>query len=398
MANVIRYFSTSGAGAADGTTWADRAALFTGGAWSTVITGFAFTAGSDGLECRIGPGTYTITTQLSTGAMTAGNPSASKPLRMVACDSSGNAISPPDLDWTADMPDFSQADMPILATTTNTATINIAYAFCRMLKFTATAVTSAPGVIGNAVLDWCYVSNSASGANVCAASVYRATNSIFYVSGSQYAGVLVAGAAISYRNLRVYGVVGSSGNRRGIVTAASTSHHTVTGCCVFGVGGGGIRMETSTANSATAMRVDRNTVVNVGGDGIYLQNTATPLTVIVDGNCVTGSGGYGINGAGGFSQLTNNRTRDNTSGNVTALGNYTEYDGYTTDAADADDYFDPTNYDFRIRADTPFSFRGIGVSQIPTGGAAWVSRALDEAKRRRFGRAGSRQNERTVPT
>ncbi len=382
MATVIRYFSTAAAGAGNGTTWADRAALFSGGAWSTVLTGFAFTAGSDSLECRIGPGTYTITASLASGVPTAGNPTAAKPLRMVACDSSGNAISPPDRDWTADMPDFSQADMPILSSASNIAIINLAHVYCRLIKFTSSAMTGTAGVVGNAILDWCYVSNSASGANVCAASVYRATNSIFYVSGSQYAGVLVAGAAPTFRNCRAYGVAGSSGNRRGIVTANSNIHHTVTGCCVFGVGGIGIRVETTSAGSNTSIRVDRNAVVNVGGDGIYLQSTATPLTVIVDGNCVTGSGGYGINGAGGYAQLTNNRTRDNTSGNVTALGNYTEYDAYTTDAADADDYFNPTNYDFRIRADTPFSFRGIGVSQIPTGGAAWVSPGLEAARRR----------------
>lgn len=382
MANVIRYFSTTAAGAGNGTTWADRAALFTGGAWSTVITGFAFTAGSDGLECYVGPGTYTITASLASGVPTAGNPTAAKPLRFHACDSSGALIAPPDRDWTADQPDFDQSTMPILSSASNIAIINLAHVYCRLIKFTSSAMTGAAGVVGNAILDWCYVSNSASGASVCAASVYRATNSIFYCSGSQYAGGIVAGAAPTFRNLRVYGVAGSSGNRRGIVTANSNIHHTVTGCCVFGLAGIGIRVETTSAGSNTSIRVDRNTVANCGGDGIYLQSTATPLTLIVEGNCVTGSGGYGINGAGGYAQLTNNRLRDNTSGNTTGLGNYTDYDNYTTDAADADDYFAPTAYDFRVRADAGFAFRGIGVSQVPTGGAAWVSRSLEAARRR----------------
>ena len=66
MAIVTRYFSTASAGAGDGTTWANRAILFTGGAWSTVITGFAFN-GSDSMVARIGPGTYTVTVGMASG-------------------------------------------------------------------------------------------------------------------------------------------------------------------------------------------------------------------------------------------------------------------------------------------------------------------------------------------
>ena len=36
MSLITRYFSTA-SGAGDGTTWADRAALFAAGAWSSVI-------------------------------------------------------------------------------------------------------------------------------------------------------------------------------------------------------------------------------------------------------------------------------------------------------------------------------------------------------------------------
>lgn len=59
MAIVIRYFSTASAGSGDGTTWADRAVFFTGGAYSTVLTNFDF-SGSDTLHCYLGPGTYGI--------------------------------------------------------------------------------------------------------------------------------------------------------------------------------------------------------------------------------------------------------------------------------------------------------------------------------------------------
>ncbi len=88
MATVTRYFSTAGAGTADGTSWANRAALFSGGAWSTVITGFNFT-GSDSLECRIGPGSYTITASLASGLF-ANAPTVSNPLILQGCDSSGS--------------------------------------------------------------------------------------------------------------------------------------------------------------------------------------------------------------------------------------------------------------------------------------------------------------------
>src|SRR5689334_12015839 len=102
MAITTRYFSTTGAGAADGTTWADRAALFSAGNWSTVITGFNF-AGTDSMVARVGPGNYTCSQSLASGLF-ANPPTIANPLILHACDSSGNLIDPPSPTWTADLP------------------------------------------------------------------------------------------------------------------------------------------------------------------------------------------------------------------------------------------------------------------------------------------------------
>ena len=141
MSIIVRYFSTSSAGAGDGTSWANRAALFTGGAWSTVITGFAFN-GSDSMEARVGPGTYSITVALASGSF-ANPPTVTNPLIIHGADSSGNLLSPPDPDWTSNMADWDASSLPILDTSSNINTLNLAACYPRLLKFTASNSTTA---------------------------------------------------------------------------------------------------------------------------------------------------------------------------------------------------------------------------------------------------------------
>src|SRR5687767_60995 len=134
MAIVTRYFSTTGAGAADGTTWADRAELFSGGNWSTVITGFAFNA-SDALKCLIGPGTYTCSQALASGLFT-NPPTLLNPLILHGCDGSGVQLEPEAPAWTAAQPVTWDTNLPVIATTTNIATLGLALTTARLLKFT----------------------------------------------------------------------------------------------------------------------------------------------------------------------------------------------------------------------------------------------------------------------
>lgn len=120
MAVVTRFFSTTSAGAGDGTSWANRAALFSSGNWSSVITGFNF-SGSDSLEARVGPGNYTSNQTLASGLFS-NPPTVLNPLIVRACDSSGNNWSPPNLGWVSAQPTWDQTGMPVI-TCGNTITV-----------------------------------------------------------------------------------------------------------------------------------------------------------------------------------------------------------------------------------------------------------------------------------
>lgn len=135
MAVVTRYFSTASAGAGDGTSWANRAALFSGGIWSSIITGFAFN-GSDSLEARIGPGTYNSGQTLTAGLF-ANAPTSLNPLILRACNSSGINWIPPNPGWVSAQPTWDTTDMPIIicGATTTFQSINLTNAVIYGLSF-----------------------------------------------------------------------------------------------------------------------------------------------------------------------------------------------------------------------------------------------------------------------
>lgn len=87
---------------------------------------------------------------------------------------------------------------------------------------------------------------------------------------------------------------------------------------------------------------------------------------------LTGNGAYGLNYQTNAQVFASgNRFRDNSSGNINGLANYpTDFDNYTTDAADSDDYVDAANGDFRIKNTAAIWGQGYGVSDEPAAGGA----------------------------
>lgn len=367
MAIVTRYFSTSSAGAADGTTWADRAVLFSGGAWSSVITGFNF-SGSDSLKCMIGPGTHTITASLASGSF-ANPPTLANPLVFSGCDSSGNQLAVPNPGWKSPQPAWDDSTLPVIATTTNVITINLPLlVVCHLLKFTATARAGAVVTIGS--LSWCVVSNSHTNTGVTAISGGPSSSygCVFSCTGTSYSAVV--SGALSVHNCRVTGVTGSSGNRHGIVQSGNTNGFSVVGCTVYGVGGGGL-VGTST-QTGQAWHLRGNTVAGCGSHGVSGHPTASQQNnYTVFNNLITGCGGYGVfNDASGMA-CTTNRLRDNTSG-AFSIGNYpTDLNNDTTDSDDATEYVDAGNGDYRIKYGSAIWGKGYGAGDepAPTGGA-----------------------------
>lgn len=366
MAIVVRYFSTAAAGAGDGTTWADRAQLVSGATWSTVITGFSF-AGADSLECRIGPGTHSPTA-LFQASLFANPPSAANPLIMHGCDSSGNRLDPPDPDWTADRALFDDSGFPVIATTTNIITSNLANTFWRCIKATGSGAQGLILSFGN--IDWCSIVNSTSNTSARGLSVSRtiATNSQVQMTGTSYEYGVSVSTSGYVQSVKVVGVAGSTGNRDGIVLANTNEVDVLDMCCVNAVGGVGIKV-TST-DVAQSHFVTRCVVANCGGNGIKLASTASQTKLIrITGCIVTGNTTIGIDAQSAARLVvTNCRLRDNTT-DLSGFGNYpTDFSNYTTDSDDATEYMDAASNDFQAKTGLAWGGMNIGISEQAAAG------------------------------
>lgn len=364
MALTVRYFSTTGAGAADGTTWADRAALFSTGNWSTVITGFDFS--TNAMEARIEGGlTYTCGQTLASGLFT-NAPTVVNPLILHGCDNAGARLAIPDPDWVSAMPAFTDTTLPVINSTTNVS-MNLATCALRLIKFTSSGRNGGTVIAGQS-LDWCVVANSTSNASASAMSLSGltwASNSVFSCSGSSYSAVaIVAGGHLV--NVRVVGNAGSSGNRDGIATA-TTGNRIIARTTIVSNGGRGLAYTGS--NAGVTLQVSQCVFAGNAGDQIVMPNTASQTAVsTIERSMLTGGGAYGINPGGANTNLlvTGCRLRDNTSGNFGTFGNYpTDLDNYTTDSDDATEYVDASGGDYRIKYGSAIWGKGYGVADQP---------------------------------
>ncbi len=374
MAIVPRFFSTTGAGAADGTTWADRAALFSAGNWSTVITGFAFN-GSDSLQCFIGPGTYTCSQALASGLFS-NPPSAANPLLLCGADSSGVLLAVPNPAWLSCQPAWDASTLPVIATTTNILTANLGNCAWYLIKLTASGATSS-GVVNNASrMDWCQVINSASNTSAVAFTAgVTGYGLVVKCTGSSYSAVIV-GSAVPFVNMRIEGVAGSSGNRRGIsITTAFVSGYLLT---IVNCGGEGV-ISTS-ADVAVAGRFSRCVIANNGAQGLKGASLASQTGVWDTKHCmITGNGTAGIDGNSNAARwlIANNRLRDNTT-DIQGVGNYpTDVNNYTTDDSDANEYVSTgADGDFSIKNTASAIWgKGYGVRDQPATIAAQLVNA-----------------------
>lgn len=363
MGLVVRYFSTSSAGAADGTTWADRAALFSAGNWSSVITGFSF-AGSDSLRCRIGPGTYTCSQALASGLFA--NPpstSAGNLLFLEAAEDGGTLWSPPTPAWSAARPMWSVTGMPVIDTSTNIATVNLAGCALRGIHFNASGRTSGGVVDGYGSMSWCQITNSAGNTSAVGVNTTNAaamTNCVVRMTGSAFRAAVRFTSSQLANNVRLEGnASASSGNRRGLELNPGEAS---TGCfrvLANGFVGGGI-VSTST-NAGNSIKVVRSVLANNGGSGIVGNSTASQTRVgEIVRSMITGNGAYGVDASSSRLLVKLCRLRDNTSGNFNGLGQFpTDWGNETASGSDAAEYVDASNADitqrdFRIKSTSSY--------------------------------------------
>ena len=92
------------------------------------------------------------------------------------------------------------------------------------------------------------------------------------------------------------------------------------------------------------------------------------------GNMITGCGAYGIDGQSAARALvSDNRLRDNTSGNINGLGNYpTGLNNYTTDSDDATEYVNTATGDYRIKYGCAIWGQGYGAGDEPAPGPSRI--------------------------
>lgn len=378
MAEVIRYFDASGAGAADGTSFANRAAFVTAGVVSTVITGFAFN-GSDSLKCMIvGGNTYTVTTSLVTATF-ANPPTAQNQLTFHGCDSSGNPLAIPDATWSSDEPAWTDTTLPVIATTTNILTANVSHLFLRLIKLTASGRNGAVITL-QAGLDWCVVINSTANtaATTLTALFTNASNCVLSCTGSSYSSVVPPTNGDCLWNCRIVGnASASSGNCHGVAYAGTTMPLILDRCTVISNPGVGVIY--TGVNAAISLRLNHCVIANNTSGGVQMPNTASQsMRTYIDRCMITGNGGYGVNAVGTNTNIVvkQSRLRDNSSGNFGNFGNHaTDWDNYTTDSDDATEYVNSGAGNYQIKAGATIHGSGYGVSEQASAAVSSYSRS-----------------------
>lgn len=369
MAVIVRYFSTAAAGAGDGTTWADRAALFSGGAWSTVITGFTF-SGGNGLHCLVGPGNYAITASLASGLFAAA-PSVANNLFFEGCDSSGVALTPPDPDWHSCQPEWDASGLPSLNTTTNIATSTLANCHWRLIKFTASGRQGGMISAGNTI-NWCAAEDMTNNATTyfCNGVAWVANTWVRMMGTSYICGVRITNDE-AVVNTRVRGnLSATSGDRNGFentATADAAVFDRVTAVDHLGWG-----IDSGNGSTAVRLNAHRSVFANCA-IGIRLAPDLSQTQVNhITGCMITGCSGYGIEtNSQARLFMADNRLRDNAGGNFNTLLNYpTTFNNYTTDSDDATEYVDAASGDYRIKKTAAIWGKGYGVADEPASGSS----------------------------
>jgi len=366
MAVVIRYFSTTGAGDEDGTTWANRAPLIVSNNWSSIITGFDF-SGSDSLEVRIQGGLeYEFTQTFQASIFTVAAPSeTTNPIFLVGCDDAGNRLPIPR-GWSAAQPPWWEASLPVLRITTNTAAIICAATFaftCSMLSWVTSTRNGYLVNGGDSTLgQWCVIRNEASNASAAGVTGGRWVNCVIEASGTAFDYLYAAAgsyALFDNNRLRATGSA-SSGNRRGFV-AASYIYVNPTRCLITGCAGGGfVSTSTQTGQYGQAARC---VIADNPGDGILLATTASQAAAYQFADClITGNGGYGLKRESSLVVTARNRFRDNTSG-ATDSANLNLDD--TSAGSDGAEYVNAEAGDYRIKYGSPYWGTGIGAGDEP---------------------------------
>lgn len=366
MALTRLYFDSSGNALADGTSWTNRARLITSsGTISTLVSSFNF-AGSDALECYVGPGTYQCAESF-VSSLFANAPSYQNPLYMTACDSSGNEWIPPDSGWVSAEPIWNTGTMPAITWTTNVQPVNLTNS--RWRGFCIESSLRAGGTLFAGNTEWCYIHGSANGsalAILANGSTNLVRDTVIKCSSQEYAGLA---AGVYFKNCRMEGnPTAPSGSRHGFSTGGNVAN-TIIGCTIVNNAGNGI-VGTSTGSSA---KFDiSNCVIDNCANGIHISSNATVAISSIQNTMITNCD-VAINIAGsGRATISELRLRDNGSG-IIGNGNYPYYNINSSSGTDVAEYVDSVDGDYRIKSTSSLWGQNIGAgdeSVSPSGGGS----------------------------
>lgn len=367
MAIVTRYFDLAGAGAADGTTWADRAPFLNTGVLSTIVTAFDFT--SDSLVAVVDPDTYTATAAPTfTGTTT---PSRAFPCDIIAGDGAGGLWVPPDQGWNAAQPVWDTSDMPIIGSTSGNFTFFNTTGIGAYGINIVSANTTVRVLNGQMILNWCVIDHNgtSTSANVYDSSAIQWSNIVIRMNGTSYNAALT-GAASNHmlNNVRIEGNPSASGgNRHGWTTGANSILRADKLVCIGHVG---IGVNQSGAGTGAMVDLCNSVFYGNGSDGVLTNGLNTNGSRLRDSICV-GNGGYGLNNTSTINaDIGGSRLRNNTSGNTNGptLGYYTEEGA----GSDSDEFVNVSGavstWDLRIKNTSSLWGKGYGAGDQPASG------------------------------
>ena len=362
MAIVVRYFSTTGAGAEDGTTWADRAPFFSGGAYSTIITAFDF-SGSDSLEVRLGPGTYSAAVSVATAIFSVAAPRPSNPLTIHGCDTNGDRIIP--TEWNCCQGSLPVTGYPVWELGANS--INLANLILRCVSLTSSFAGSGFILSAGAHYEYCKFENAANSflVNGISAGGSGTVHSCHVLcSGTAFNMVCIAeGAKVS--NCRLEGnAAATSGVRAGNSFNSGGYPRMFSRNCLLNIPGNAFVNIRS--GSDGSVPVVEQTIVNCA----TLANTAAingpSLVSATAQSCFIANCGVGIYTQNVAARILGNRIRCTT--NYTVPTNSIIAGNYEAAGSDADEFVDAANGDYRIKSTSIYWGKGIGAGDGPASG------------------------------
>lgn len=380
MGALKAYFSDVGAGAADGSTWANRAPLLNGSNYSAAFLGLPYNV--DGYTCYVeGAKNYAAAQTLASAGVFTNSPTYANSCHMHGCDSSGNPLEPPDGTWVSAQTPFNVTSYPTLQYTSNVSISTHPNVNWRCFNFTHSNRLASSWFSGGGSFDWCGFTDSGSNStHAILNGVWAVQNCFLLMTGTAFGQIATFTNSYFLRNVRLDGGPNAtSGTRLGLTTGnVGSQFH---GLTIARCAGGGIITALSVATRYSP--VTRCTLVDNGTYGILCNSTASQTAYHhITGNMIVNCN-VGIDGnTGGNARIIaqGNRLRDNSTNNFANFGNCPTDDNLISAGTNADEFVDYANGDYRIKNTSSLWGKSYGAGDQPASGGAVTAHPLARSR------------------